>query len=64
MWISKRKYQNLEKRVADLEGQVQSQQLAEVKLNISDRNAYNLVIKNNHKRSLKHCVGWFDFNIY
>lgn len=29
MWISKKKYKKLEKRIADLEKQVQSQQLAQ-----------------------------------
>ncbi len=47
MWISKKKFQTLEKRIADLEGQVQSQQIIiKTKLNSSDCDTNDLIVKN------------------
>lgn len=43
----------LEKKVADLEGQVQSQQKTIVKLHFTDCDSYNIVIKNRDKRNVK-----------
>lgn len=37
MWISRKKYNALEKRIADLEGQVQSQQKCNIKVSIDGK---------------------------
>lgn len=52
MFISKKKYQTLEKRIADLEGQVQSQQEINFTLRITDANSNDLVVKHNHERQI------------
>lgn len=53
MWISKKKYKELEKRVADLE-QYQSQQIMDVNLKLSDSNTYDIFKKYAQKGQV-HC---------
>jgi hypothetical protein len=54
MFISKKKFKALERRIADLEGQVQDQQSLKIKLCVSDTDANNLIEKYGHER---HFVG-------
>lgn len=52
MFISKKKFKNLEKKIADLEEQVQSQQTKiTLSVNTVNRNTYDLV--NKHHQRLK-----------
>ncbi|SET71989.1 hypothetical protein SAMN05443270_1108 [Lacrimispora sphenoides] len=51
MWISKKKWEALEKRVADLEIKSQGRQI-DVKLDIPKGNAYDLVEKYDKERNI------------
>ncbi len=52
MWISKKKYKALEKRIADLEVQVQSQQNQRLLDKRSNGDTYNLIRENNQIRHM------------
>lgn len=61
MFISKKKFEQLDKRIADLERQVQSQQKEiTVKLDIPNSNANDLIIENIQKWQVEGCVRCFN----
>lgn len=56
MWVSRKKFNGLEKKVADLEGQVQSQHTKHsflVRLNVANCNSYDLIIENIQKMQIE-----------